>query len=64
MLVVSRKQDEDLVMTVPPSQSETTLYVRIVQIKTRQVRVGVEAPKEVRIMRSELAPGGSQPKRA
>jgi carbon storage regulator len=47
MLVLSRKPGEKIVLG-----SDVT--VTVVEIKGNQVRIGIEAPSEVRILRAEL----------
>ena len=54
MLVISRKPDQGLVLTVPPSAETTTLEIVIVRIRGSNCRVGINAPDAVRIRRSEL----------
>jgi len=49
MLVLSRKVGESIVIN-----EEVTL--EILQIKGNQIRVGIVAPREVRIRRGELTP--------
>jgi len=49
MLVLSRKQDEEIVFP------ELGISVRIIRTKGNQVRLGIEAPSDVRILRGELA---------
>lgn len=52
MLVVSRKADEGLTLFV--GEDMTPIHVQVVQINTGQIRIGVDAPDEVMIMRDEL----------
>jgi carbon storage regulator CsrA len=55
MLVLQRKVDEDVVITVPPSTTATTIVVKLVRIPARDaVKLGFLAPTEVRILRAEL----------
>ena len=49
MLVLSRKQDEEIVFP------ELGIAVRVVRTKGNQVRLGIKAPSDVRILRGELA---------
>lgn len=57
MLVVSRKADQSLVIDV----QGTPVYVHVLQTKRGCASVGIDAPREWRIRRSELPPylGGS-----
>lgn len=47
MLVLSRKKDERIVIG-------DDIVVTIVEVAGQRVRLGVEAPREVRVMRGEL----------
>jgi carbon storage regulator len=47
MLVLTRKVGEGV-------KIDENIFVRIVQVKGKQVRIGIEAPKETRIQREEL----------
>lgn len=47
MLVISRKIDEDIVI-------DGGIVVRVVDIRGDKVRLGIEAPKDVKIHRSEV----------
>ena len=49
MLVLSRKLGETIVI-------DGEIRVTIVKIDRNQVRIGIEAPKEVAIYREEIAP--------
>lgn len=53
MLVLSRKRQESIVITL-----ETGDVIRVVVIGIRgdKVRLGIEAPQEVAVLRSELLP--------
>jgi len=52
MLVLSRKQDEKIVLKVPGKEDIAITIVRI--DNQNRVRVGIEAPKDVVVLRSEL----------
>jgi carbon storage regulator len=47
MLVLSRKAGESIYI-------DTTIKVTIVSVSGNRVKVGIEAPEEVKILRSEL----------
>jgi len=47
MLVLTRKVGEGV-------KIDENIFGRIVQVKGKQVRLGIEAPKETRIQREEL----------
>ncbi len=51
MLVLSRKTDEEIVITV----NGTTLSLKVVEIRGDKVRIGFDAPKDVSIWRKEVA---------
>ena len=50
MLVLTRKVDESVILDV----GETQIVVKIVQVRGKQIRVGFECPKHVKIHRQEL----------
>ena len=47
MLVLTRKVDEEIVIG-------NDIVVKIVRVKGGSIRVGIEAPRNVRVMRAEL----------
>ncbi|MGB0965399.1 MAG: carbon storage regulator CsrA [Litorivicinus sp.] len=47
MLVLSRKIDEGVVIG-------DNVTIRILDVKGKQVRIGIEAPREVRVNRAEV----------
>lgn len=53
MLVLSRKKDETVTMTVPPSETPTTITVTQVDIRGDKSRIGFDAPREVEITRPD-----------
>ena len=55
MLVLSRKLGEKIVIG-------GDIVVTIVKIDNNQVRLGIEAPKEVSIYREEISPSGNNRK--
>lgn len=52
MLVLSRKKDETIIMRIPGHEDIKLTVVRIDNMN--KVRIGVEADKDVVILRSEL----------
>lgn len=62
MLVLSRKEDEEIVVTVPPSTEPTTFTIKLTKIyhaspgRAPKVRLGFIAPRNVSFVRSELLP--------
>ena len=55
MLVLTRKEDEKVVITVPPSSTETKIEVCLNQLSPSRARLGFVAPKEVKVLRKEIA---------
>lgn len=53
MLVLSRKKDEAIIMRIPGHEDIRLTVVRIDNMN--KVRIGVEADKDVVVLRSELA---------
>lgn len=54
MLVLSRKINEKIVIN-------GNIVITVVRIDRDQVRVGIEAPDEIPILRGELLNGGQKP---
>jgi carbon storage regulator len=54
MLVLSRKQNERI-------RVGDSIVVTIVRVSGDKVRIGIEAPAHVRVLRDELHPDGGQP---
>ena len=55
MLVLTRKQNEKI-------QIGDNVFLTVLRIKGNTVRLGIEAPKDVRVVRGELPPQDEQPK--
>tara|TARA_R110001592_G_scaffold113322_1_gene312379 strand:- start:22671 stop:22862 length:192 start_codon:yes stop_codon:yes gene_type:complete len=53
-LVLSRKENEDIVFVIPPSTEETTISLSVASLKSNQVKLACNAPKRVNIVRREL----------
>lgn len=51
MLVLSRKKNEQIVI-------DGQIEVEILQIKGNTVRLGIKAPRDVKVLRGELKPFG------
>jgi len=49
MLVLTRKADQKI-------QIGNDIVITVLQVKGNSVRIGIEAPRQVRVMRSELQP--------
>ena len=54
MLVLSRKKDEKIIIKVPGREDIEITVVRI--DNHNRVRIGIDAEKEVLVLRSELQP--------
>lgn len=50
MLVLSRKENETIII----SEGDNAVVVSILAINGNRVTLGVQAPREIKIMRSEL----------
>ena len=55
MLVLTRKQNEKI-------QIGDNIYLTVLRIKGNTVRLGIEAPQDVRVVRGELPPQTELPK--
>ncbi len=53
MLVLSRKQNESIVI-------DGTIQVQVLKVKGNKIRLGIVAPKDVKVLRGELAPFGKE----
>jgi carbon storage regulator len=51
VLVLSRKRGQWLVITLADGRE---VRVQVVDIKGKQIRIGIEAPKDVPVLRGEL----------
>lgn len=54
MLVLARKKNESIVIG-------DNIEIRILSVKGNTVRVGIQAPQEVKVLRGELSPFGIAP---
>ena len=54
MLVLNRKEADVIVI-------DGTIRVKVLKIKRNTICLGIEAPPQVSVLRSELTPFGSQP---
>lgn len=60
MLVLSRKLLEKIILDVPPSSATQRIVVTVVDIDRGKIRLGIEAPRDVPIYRTELLPPHQQ----
>ena len=56
MLALTRKLDEDLELRSP--SGEVLATIKVLEVRGARVRLGIEAPKDVSIVRKELIPTG------
>jgi len=56
MLILSRKKEETIVVTLPDG---TEISIMIVDLRGDRVRLGIEAPKDFKILRKEII--GNEP---
>ena len=54
MLVLSRKKQETIVI-------DGNIEIEVLQVKGNSVRLGVKAPRDVKVLRGELKPFGMAP---
>lgn len=54
MLVLSRQQNEEIVVSVPPSTEAREIRVAVMQIDRHKVRIGFHADRAVTIDRKEI----------
>ena len=50
MLVLSRKRNQDI-------QIGSAITIRVLSISGKHIRLGIDCPKEIPVMRSEVDPG-------
>lgn len=53
MLVLSRKTEQEIIC-VDPANPESRLVIRVIKIKGGLVRLGIQAPSNIRVIRGEL----------
>ena len=59
-LILSREVDDSLTFVVPPSATEIVFVLTIFEIRRDRIRLSVQAPREVKIWRTELLAKGVQ----
>ena len=61
MLVLTRKKDQKITITVPPSDKERVIEVTLVEVKTgypvHRARIGFEADRDIIIVRDDAVKG-------
>ena len=54
MLVLSRKKNESIII-------DGNISIQVLEVRGNKIRLGIKAPNEVSVMRSELKPFGMAP---
>jgi carbon storage regulator len=54
MLVLSRKVDEGITITVPPSHLPQQIHVKMIEIRGDKSRIGFDASRDITIHRDEI----------
>ena len=54
MLVLTRAQGQDVVITVPPSETPTVVIVEARRVRGGEVRLAFDAGREVTVRRREV----------
>ena len=54
MLVLGQSENQRIVVTVPPRESSIEIEITVCDLRPAKVRLGIEAPKRVAILRGEL----------
>jgi len=54
MLVLCREFNQSVIVTVPPSTVPRTIEVMVVDIRSGQVRIGIEAERDIIVNREEV----------
>lgn len=52
MLILNRKRNQRIVLTAPDGQR---IYVELTDVRGKKAAIGVEAPREYRVDREEVA---------
>lgn len=53
MLILKREKNEKIVI-VDPESEENNIEITLLQIEENQVKIGIDAPKNVRVHREEI----------
>ena len=54
MIVLSRKKNQSIII-------DGNIEIEVLQVKGNSIRLGIKAPREVRVIRGELKPFGLAP---
>ena len=55
MLLISRKKDQDIIIKLPDGRE---IYLCVVKIDSRQVKIGLQAADDIKIRRGEIDRNG------
>ena len=55
MLILSRKEDETIILIIPPSDKPTVVKVTVSSIKATRVALGFDGPRTTKILREEVS---------
>lgn len=61
MNVLSRFAGEHIRLTIPPGFQGGTIWLTVIQISREKARIGLTAPRDINIVRSELVPDTDLP---
>ncbi|MBJ7539854.1 carbon storage regulator [Marinomonas transparens] len=53
-LVLSRRQNEGLTITIPASSEDTVIHTKVSSIRGKQARLAIQAPSGVTVVRDEI----------
>lgn len=54
MLILSRRADEDIVLSIPEGLPAQRVTVTVLSVMGKQVRIGIEADKAIEVHRAEV----------
>ena len=55
MLILARRVSERLILNIPPSDKPQTVTIMPTEIRGDAVRLGIQAPREIEIVREEIS---------
>ncbi len=54
MLVISRLDGEEIILTIPTPEGEKQITLKLISARRGHARIGIQAPQEIVVMRREL----------
>lgn len=54
MLVLKRKTNEKVIVTIPPSTQPQTISIMVVECRPVSTRLGIDGPRDITIHREEV----------